>query len=465
MHHRFTHLAQYRNFRYGFISTPDTTSTTPIAGWRSIRIPGHIFWHHPETRVEVFAPRTGATVVLFGDAFSTTDESVQATLDRLLSDVDDARPLDTLGGRWALFLITPETARVYNDAMGGRSVYWRADGTVASHAALFEDCFGMTTDADIERFMRGTLYKGRKQTKYLPGDLTRFAGVYALIPNNYFDLHQGTTSRYWPIRPIARTSLDGLHAEIDRYLSALAAHIVGNGYRAVLGATGGADTRLVMAGLMRASVPFETFTSGWDSLKDAERTTIAKLVAAGALPHTILPDLARGDFVRTALLNSSGVGGSSATVEWFAREFHDPSAVFLIGHGGEILRDDKTPFHAFDPDLWASAYGRVNTGVEVSREDTAFVHAAFDGFFERAHVAQAEGHGVAPEELYYWEHRMAMWGGGNVANAFDAGMNTIQGYNSRRLYETAFGVQARSGSRSRRMFRDATARLAPAIDL
>lgn len=462
---RYLPLAQYRKYRYGFMSVADTTPMTPIAGWRSIRLPGHVFWHHPETRVEVFSPREGATVILFGDAFSTTTESVQEALARLLSNVDDARSLDTLGGRWALFLMTSEITRVYNDAMGGRSVYWRADGAVASHAALFEECFGTRPDPDIERFMRGSMYRGRKQTKYLPGDLTRYAGVYALIPNNYFDLRRGITCRYWPVRPIAVTSLDDLHAEIDGYLSALAAHIVNSGYRAVLGATGGADTRLVMAGLMRGNVPFDTFTSGWESLKEAEKSTIEKLVDAGNLPHTILPDLPRGDFVRTALINSSGVGGSSATVEWFAREFHDPSAVFVIGHGGEILRDDKSPFDAFDPDLWASAYGRVATGVEVSRDDTAFVRNAFGGFFERAHVARADGYGVEPEELYYWEHRMAMWGGANVANAFDAGMNTIQGYNSRRLYETAFGVRAAAGSRSRRLFHEATARLAPLIDL
>lgn len=462
---QYAHLALYREYRYGFTASSTKIATMPRPGWRSIRFSERIFWHHPETRVSVFSPRVGETAILFGEAFSTTIESAESTLTRLVGNPDDVRGLDTLGGRWALFLITPETERVYNDAMGGRSVYWRADGSVASHAALFEECFGMSPDPDIERFMLGALYKGRMQTKYLPGDLSRYAGVYALVPNNYFDLRLGTTSRFWPIRPIPKTSTADLHAEIDRHLSAQAEHIAASGYRAVLGATGGADTRLVMAGLMRANVPFETFTSGWDALKDTEKDTILRLVEVGKLPHVILPALVRGDILRTALTNSSGVGGSSTTVEWLAREFPTPNGVFVIGHGGEILRDDKAPLSEFAPEHWAHMYGRVRTGVEVSQDELAFVQDAFDGFFERAHVAAADGFGVEPAELYYWEHRMAMWGGGNVANAFDAGMNTIQGFNSRKLYETAFGTQAPPGSRSRRLFHEATARLAPGIDL
>lgn len=214
---------------------------------------------------------------------------------------------------------------------------------------------------------------------------------------------------------------------------------------------------------MRSGVPFETFTSQWKELKPSEQETIRELVRIGDLRHQILPELERGDFVKTALQNSSGIGGSSATVEWMSREFVTPNALFIIGHGGEVLRDDKLDMPSLDPDLWASAYARVRSGTDVSSDETAFVRRAFEGFFDRGNLAFTDGMGIPAAELYYLEHRMSVWGGGNVANGFDVGMYTVPGYNSRKLFETAFSVRRDEGRRTRALFRKMTSKLAPGL--
>lgn len=462
-------LASFRNYRFGFIALPSSMQSQAPRGWRTEPVGDWYFLLHPEASLDVFHGDDGRAAVLLGDAFSLGSDGAEDLVRRMINDPDNASALDQLGGRWAVFLFGPGLARVYHDALGSRSVYWRSDGVVASHAGLFEEILRTPRRDDVLDFVSGSLYKNRTTVKYLPGDLTLFEDVYALIPNNYFDLSLGCTVRYWPRNPLQPIGVEELLSELETYMRALARFVDSSGHRVTLGATGGVDSRLVMAGLLRWGADVETFTSNWHRLKPAERFAVNEVVRKGGLRHHIMPDMKRGDFVDSALRNSGGIGGSSPTVEWFAREFSEPDSLFITGHGGEVvcspsaLRKGRPTVRSYEPRAWSHAYSKVRPGVGVSPDHEQFVEEAFEGYFQRGNMDELHSSGVHPQDLYYWEHRMGMWCGGNVMNAFDAGMKAIPAFNARSIFEMSFSVDPVEDRRTKQIFKDLISRLYPEL--
>jgi hypothetical protein len=141
-----------------------------------------------------------------------------------------------------------------------------------------------------------------------------------------------------------------------------------------------------------------------------------------------------------------------------------PGAVFIRGYGAEVIRGFyrhtmKAPIKAMRASELLRAYGlgrpkstitapemlqaqgaRVRTG-QIGREYAKRVGlAAFEGFMERANYDERlMGWGFDLNDVFYWEHRMGMWGAA-MHNEMDPVMLSMTGFNSREVYEAGFGM-------------------------
>ena len=194
-------------YRYGFLchhKAEAMAGTWPELSDSFVRqdVQDFVIWLHPEARVEVVA-HAGGDIVVLGDAYCHSGMDLKSRLAGL--DWSDPWPgIDDLGGRFAILFLSGPNIRAANDPFGSRMVFYTPDRTaIASHAALLAAALGIEKSERIAAFMASAEYKSRT-VGYLPGDLTIFSNVFALVPNNYWD-GRGT-HRYWPRGPMASTS-------------------------------------------------------------------------------------------------------------------------------------------------------------------------------------------------------------------------------------------------------------------
>ncbi len=435
-------------FRFGFLCTRSGPAgrsgaqrALPKAGWRRRNIGAYDLWTHPEARVSVHAS-DACISILIGEAYDLATGAVAAPA-RLEIGSDDKLHdlLDGIGGRYALLVVDGERLRVFNDAIGSRSVFYnaRVPFCIGSHAALVARAVGAGSLPQVEELVGTSGYRART-VKYLPGDLTLYEAVLGLIPNNCFDSASMTTSRYWRREPVARCDVQSFLRVADGYLAAQAAY-AGETFRPIFGLTGGVDTRTVFASFRAFSVGFETVTWKGRFLRPEEVPVVARLSEHLGVPHrTLTMSAARPARVaRIARRNAGDYRGAS----WLTEAMHgaygaEPGRVFMRCWGGEILRGfynlRQRPMRSLDPSEMVRAYG-----TEFSGATRAFAAEAFEGFFDRGNYAALRHLDHDQNDLFYWEHRMGMWGA-MLNNELDPAMPTLIGMNSRALFLAAFGL-------------------------
>jgi hypothetical protein len=472
-------LEQELLFRFGFIvMRPEEASRARrlqefLPAWTSRTLFGWELMHHPETRILSYADEDVGLVVL-GEAFDIAPDGpgVDAVCARLLRATGDAfwRAFDQLSGRFALLVVTSEGTRLLHDPFGARSLFYRSAGSpaFASHSELLALAFEHATDALVAE-LRGLPEYRARGVAYLPGDWTAFSGIWGLTPNNYLDLERGTTVRYWPRQRRAETSFDDFFSHLEGYLSAFVRYI-GDHHTPVLGLSGGIDSRALIAAFRAHGAPIKLVTWIGNYITDYELPIVEQITDYLAADHryvNVRDKLDDPTFRAVKAIASRNVGryrGHARLTAHMYRAFHEvPDAVFVRGYGGEILRGfydvsrrtpSKTGIGA--PEL----FRMFNAGLPIRPREryTAIGHLAFEQFVERAHYDSAlVGSGYEMSDIFYWEHRMGMWGS-VMHNEMDAAMWSVTGYNSRPLYECAFGLE-RGRPLQKSLLAEATARL------
>lgn len=449
-------------FRFGFIAYAaadeprgDSTWKVIIASWHRITIGGYRCRWHPEVALRVL-PHDDGAIVIVGDIFAAGGRSVDEALAPIRcapgtpSGLESLESLDDLSGRFALLLITPAGLVALHDAFGARSLFYKTDGAFAlsSHAQLLAHALGIRRRADIALLLQSPLYLNRA-VMYLPGNATVYEQVSALIPNHALHSSTRTQARDWPT---ARRSAGNLEAFTDcflQYLHALTAFIRTSGRVPVVGITGGIDSRLLIAGLAADGIDFRGVTWRGNYLQDSESDAV-EAVWRGLNMTPVDLDPARfkpGAIARTGSRNAGNYRKASRLTEGMHRLFGGlPRAVFIRGYGGEILRGfynvSGEPMAALTVPEMCRRYGYgagLSAGAQAGRSPRSIVLACFDDYHAAAGFDGIDALGYDPNDLFYWEHRMGMWGSA-MLNEMDAALYSIAGFNSRRLFAHAFGL-------------------------
>lgn len=420
-----------QKYRFGFLLHP---AKMPIRAavpesWRSVRLGPYAIRLHPET--VHFA--TGEAVVL-GPVIGRDGAAVTELIDELATVPPEriASVVGELVGKFAVIVLRGDGAHVFHDAFGSRMVFYSTDfpDVVASHADLLADATEAPPASETLSFMETKTYADLK-VKYLPGDLTVHRNIFALVPNNAYVIGKGAR-RYWPLRPPARFEKDAFFSLLEGHFLDLVR--LGSNRTFVLGVTGGVDSRLVGAGLVRHAKSFEGVT--WQTtkggyLRDQEIPAVDQTVSILSITHRYVMI----DRAKTTRRPRAAASVSAAMAAVTGRNH-----VFVNGHGGEIIHG----FYNVQPDAMTSAspaeFARLWRRRHPKRD--LFAVRAFEGFWERANWDDVIDSGYDPNDLFYWEHRMGMWGASRVIQ-LDPAVECWVGLNSRPLYEASFGLDPR----------------------
>lgn len=398
-------------YRFGFLASPEPLQGDTIwrrLNWRTEQFRGLTYWLHPETPFEI----RGEWAVI-GHAFN----------------LDADKPIETaLDGAFGRFVVV-DGDTVYNDAFGSRSVFYR-DGVFASHAALISHALGVGRSRPVRRILDSAAYQ-KKTVRYLPGDLTVYDGVHALIPNHRLT-PQGLR-RYWPRAPLAATTREAVVGAATDHLRALADAL--RDRPVAFGLTGGADTRAVAAAF---DGRFSAVTWTWGYIDREELPIVDALVRLFSVPHRYL-EPSRGTPCDICLRNA-GNFRKPPRIPALMADALSADTVFIRGYGGEIIRGFyqtvmKTPMSALTPDEMLRLYGRGDG------EYGRLCLKAFEGMMSRGDYADPMLATYDPNDIFYWEHRMGMWGSA-MLNEMDAAVLSLVGFNSRPLFTAAFGLDA-----------------------
>jgi asparagine synthetase B (glutamine-hydrolysing) len=481
-------------FRFGFICHSaahhpegDRVWAEVVQSWRTLEVAGFVIHHHPETLLRHHR-RDGGAAVLIGDAFATPPgRTVESVLDTLLAAESDDLffdSFDALSGRFALLVLKGSARRAFHDPIGSRSLFYRGAGEfcLGSHAELIAHAFGMGKSEAVQELIGTAEYESRT-VKYLPGDLTLYEDLHGLAPNNYYDITERRSVRYWPRQGRRSTTFDEFFGALDEYLAALASHLRGR-YSPILGVTGGIDTRTLLAAFSRYELPVRgvTWLRRRRGPQEDELRLVEALTAQAGIEHTYLRPGPADDGQRAvraiAKRNLGGFGRASRITAQMHERFAQADAVFVRGYGAEIIRG----FYNFrNPNpralrghpvrrrlrAWSgavrglapnarrgvigamtagellTAYDSSMRGVRAGEEHRRLGLAAFEGFIERANYDERLVRlGFDLDDLFYWEHRMGMWGSAKH-NEMDPAALSISGFNDRSVYEIAFGMNPR----------------------
>lgn len=437
-------MQQY-GYRKGFISFHyDLAPVVLPPGWSSRMIGRWVLALHPQTRMEVRRYRPGITLALIGDAFVAHEGwTMESALAAIASG--DPTPLDVLSGKFAIIVYSRQGTKVIQDPIGSQTVFYSTGNRVAgSHAAMVADAVGAKRSRAVRAFMAMDEYKNLN-TRYLPGDLTVFDGVVLLTPNNVLDIETQRTERYWPRGPIAPSSAAEAEQVWREYFSAYSAFLHSR-YTPVLGLTGGVDSRSAIASLRAHDLPMSYVT--WDNVSGAERETIEASVEHLGGTHDWVDPQHRPDdpiFEDTVQDAKAAAGFARGTplLPALTAWGRDSTDLFVFGHGSGIMRGSWSlaakPWLPLDPLKRAYALYAGPARLSGSPQYRDFILDAFRGFLRRGNY-DAELHGVDLGVLMYWESRMANWAALQIAS-FDAVMNAHAALNSRRLYETFWGIE------------------------
>jgi hypothetical protein len=324
---------------------------------------------------------------------------VGISFDRLQTRLAD------LGGRWLVLARIGDEYRLYPDAGGTKSVFYSADGWVASQPGHF----GCPVDRTLARYPHAGAW---------PLGHTPFAGVRQLLPNHYLDLKNLKSVRFGP-RKAERASIEAATEEIGQILRGTIAALVKRGSVA-LPLTGGFDSRTLLSAAHEHLAQVQLF-SILDHQTDRHDYVLPKLLSRQAGRPL--------RFVTT--FNADDVGHNTCGL------YQDPNSsrigafaqadFVLLGHLSEILRC----FYWKDgeaPPVSADSLSRL-AGF------SGDLAAVFEGWLQGVPTRSA-GETL---DLFYWECRVGNWSS-VCCTALDGYCDVISPYNCRRLLELGLGL-------------------------
>jgi hypothetical protein len=443
-------------FRCGFICYASEENPVGDNTWRMIKeqwsrvtIGYFTLWTHPESRLQITS-FDHHHLVLIGEVYSTCQESVESLLSKITPQngvLDGLQNLDHLSGRFAVLIITDAACYAFHDAFGSRSLFYRSTGAfaVGSHAQLLAHAFGIKRRMDIGFLLRSETYLGRS-VRYLPGDATIYNQVYALVPNNYVDSRTTKMCRYWPRTELNVTTMGDFLRECDAYSDALVGFLSRRGQQSIFGITGGIDSRAALSALSGKGIKFRGVTWLGAYLKPEERETVDDIVEQLGIDHMFLTpgDHKLTEVGKFASRNSGNFRGPSRLTQGMYELFgSNQQLIFVRGYGGEIIRGFYN-LHAgrmkdLSPPEMARLYGTGSRSDGMISEYGRTVLNCFIEYSERAGHKSVEGLGYDPSDIFYWEHRMGMWGSA-MLNEMDPAVYSMVGLNSRTLFCAAFGL-------------------------
>ncbi|MBN2777435.1 MAG: hypothetical protein JXR36_07325 [Bacteroidales bacterium] len=210
-------------------------------------------------------------------------------------------------GRWAIFYQDINGAYLFNDASGLKQVFFsKIEGKKAfsSSENLIADIFNLKISTNVRMNFLKPL--GKHIGVWWPGIETPFEEVKALIPDFFINLRTLDTIRFWPEKKVVipKSSFE-IFNKIDTLLKGYYKSLFNN-YNAVLGLTGGLDSRVNLAYCKPYLSKVNCSTFYYDSDTNEEDFRIPlKIAEAYSLNYTLFKPVGVPTIEFTELFNKN----------------------------------------------------------------------------------------------------------------------------------------------------------------
>lgn len=436
------------DYRLGFVCARRNQALQDqqdFSSWVRILTDHHKVFVHPQANVRTHTDVRGRTVIVIGDIFVAHGWK---QLDEVLLHVasGNREVTDDLSGRFAILVLDGEAGTVLHDPLGSQSVFYSEgpNSIVSSHASLLARVLGRRRSPALLNYMQSAGYQARN-TRFMPGDLTLYDGIFHLIPNNQLQMSTGETVRYWPRESLVEESFEGLLRAWSEYFENYA-RFINASYEPVIGLTGGLDSRTVIATLRSFGVEPRYVT--WNMGSD-EAARIPGLVNHLGARHDWIELSGRKvdtdyEYMRDLARDATGYTRGRPVLPSLMAQLAGQRDVFVKGLGGEVMRgpwnSGQLTWLPKDPE---KLMYRLYAGKAVPEHDDAYQSqtlAAIEGFIGRANYG-TDLHGCDVGDLVYWEQRMGNWTSVQHAEMAVA-IQSHSAMNSRRIFQAAWGLNA-----------------------
>lgn len=339
-----------------------------------------------------------------------------------------------------------------------RSISYVSDGRfiVSSHPTLIRRFFKLPILDGVRQAMSSERYKSRS-VNYLPGDYTVYRGVNRLTPNHLISSRFSVPVRYWPQKYPQDRGIDFLYDTMDTCLSSFF-NYTKDKYSPIIPVTGGVDSRSLISHAHK-KIKLDLYTWTDFNFNQAENETIERIVALTKASHhktsvnQTLAKLGKERAEELSLLTRMNSGMTSKdvnralavmSVDQKIKATKPLPPVTVIGYGGEIVRGfhmrnrrDELSFPSND--TLTGMYGLGKAGLPSDATFSSFCTQAFRDFRSRTMFTEAALKGWSPYDVFYWEHRMGIWGSSTL-DSMDIGGYTITALNSREVFKAALSL-------------------------
>lgn len=343
---------------------------------------------------------------------SISNQSVAESLYRALNAGESCfyEKLDELSGNFVVLYRINADVKVLQDCAATKPVYFYRNalfGTVvASHANLIALPLALMRDPRADYILENEEYK-KDPSRYLPGDITPYAGLKALTANNFLRLRDASTHRFFPRESLELKELsDDIVAEVSGVFIEQARLLRSIGRPIQIATTAGKDSRVSVASFSKFD-DVKLFSFYFSHLRHLDDDVyIARAMSDILGLHLDVFDLAKyvdSDFRGAFNLTSpKGIwpGAALCYISEFDQDLiHVRSTVSEIGRCFYGRRSGKE----VTPDYLASIF----TTTEFGKDEV--VVSAMEKFIAQANFDKRHFYNYDLHDMFYWEHRNSKW--------------------------------------------------------
>ncbi|MDM1335740.1 hypothetical protein HXZ93_06785 [Acinetobacter pseudolwoffii] len=415
--------------------------------WTVCEVNNSIFYIHPD---EVFKTikYSEFTVVIVGEIFVAHSALNLYEIIKEFLLTKNWGVIDFLSGRFNIYVLG-ESNYVFIDPIGSKTLYYNSGDFDIScnHALLLATILNMDLSPTSLGYKKSKEYN-LKGTKFLPGDITMFDGIFGLSPNNYLDFNYKKIVRFYDFSSIRRTELNELRVSVFEYYKNFCEFLNKRKFKPVVGLTAGVDTRLVISAFLFFDVDFELVT--WSrGVSNDEMTLIKDISNYLNKKHYYIDTQAKeedtlyDDLKYLSNYNTSFSRGNCSLTVKFKKQFNgSDNYLFVRGLGGEIIRGmfnkKKSKSKLNDLDYSVSIYNTHSLNkIEKSAEYDYHTKKYIEDYLVRSNIDKLKDCDIG--DVIYWEQRMGRWAA-ELHNENDPAIKNFTGLNSRLIYNIAFGL-------------------------
>jgi len=421
-----------------------------LTNWTSKKFNDFFVYHDPLLNF-VTQKNKGAEIFTLGIILDPYNKWInnEAILDRCCSllyasERDFWDYVDTLSGRFILFVNTDQLSFVIQDAAGNRSLFYSIDGIntlLSSHSELIANIHDKRISDDASEFMSQPSFQ-KNNNRYFPGRFTPYRSIFSLTPNTLLHVDDGKIVRFFPRSESKSYKVNpGLLDELE-FLLITQVQLLSEKYRLAVSLTAGIDSRLTFASCRENLQGIFAYTYVVDELTKQDSHIASLLCDKLHVPHKTwyCSKKFEDSLLQKFLKNTSFVSTSyRARIAKMLLQNYPTDHLHLKSNMPDIMKAHYRRRFAFLPYQSSSIVFSRLYGIGYKSE---FVRKAFDDFICVTGLKNEVVYNYDIYDLFYWEHHFGVGQSLNLCE-WDIAQDSYILFNNREILKRMIQIPMR----------------------